>query len=352
MAEQNLVARDLLLLAVTLKDHDLAALSARAAPFFYAKDIRSRLDVYALASEALGEQRGCVLVFPREERAAAIQDRHLGSESAKGLGQLTADGSPAYDDKTPGQVGEREHRLVGQETGFVETGYGGARGARTGGHDGAGKAQSLTRDLEGIGCNEGRCTEEDIDAQTSQSVHRIVLGDLGPHPPHALHGRASVGDRRALRRSVLLLGMGLPPGMQEALGGHAPDVQAIASHEMPLDDGNPGPQPGCAHRRDQARCSGPDDHQIIAPRGRGIHPVRRMHIIDERAVVRVIGKHSWRGRVRAICLALYRPGAALLRAHDEASPDAEPSSSSRRKARRARWVMSIVATTVATRPPQ
>ena len=81
---------------------------------------------------------------------------------------------------------------------------------------------------------EAALAEEDVHSEIAEPRGRIVLGELGPDPAHALHRGDEIGARAR--------------GGQERLGGDAARVQAIAAHEAPLDQGHPCAQPGGARR--------------------------------------------------------------------------------------------------------
>src|SRR3990167_2211652 len=69
---------------------------------------------------------------------------------------------------------------------------------------------------------------------------------------------------------------------------HATDVQAITSHEMPLDQRDLGPQTRCDHGSNQPGRAGADHDDVVAAHRLGIDPIRRMDIGHERLIVLVV----------------------------------------------------------------
>ena len=84
-----------------------------------------------------------------------------------------------------------------------------------------------------------------------------------------------------------------PRRTDDGLGRHAADVEAIAAHEMFLDERDLRTE---SHRTDggnQSCCAAADDDKIVARRGRGIFPVRRMDVGDKFLIVRVPRLDGW-----------------------------------------------------------
>jgi hypothetical protein len=73
----------------------------------------------------------------------------------------------------------------------------------------------------------------------------------------------------------------------DGLRGDAADVQAVAPHQVALDQGDPGAEAGGDQRRDQASGPRADHDQVIAALGHGVLPVRRVDIGNQGGVVGV-----------------------------------------------------------------
>ena len=77
----------------------------------------------------------------------------------------------------------------------------------------------------------------------------------------------------------------------QGLGRNAADVQAAAAHQVTLDQGDLGAQAGCDQRADQTGRASSHHHQVVAPLGRGVHPVGRMDVGDQFLIVRIAGQY-------------------------------------------------------------
>src|SRR5207244_13518512 len=73
---------------------------------------------------------------------------------------------------------------------------------------------------------------------------------------------------------------------------HAADVEAIASHQVFLDQGHFSATRRRDHRRDQAGRAGPDHHDVVRAGRIRVHPVRWAHIADQLLIVLVVRKHD------------------------------------------------------------
>ncbi len=67
-------------------------------------------------------------------------------------------------------------------------------------------------------------------------------------------------------------------GANDGLGRYAVDVEAIAAHELFLDERDLCAKASRAHRADQACCAATNDDEVIARRGGWIFPVCRMDV--------------------------------------------------------------------------
>ena len=75
------------------------------------------------------------------------------------------------------------------------------------------------------------------------------------------------------------------------LGRHTADIEAVAAHQVTLDQGDFGPQagrPGCA---DQSGRAGADDHQVVAGGRFGVFSFVWMNMGRQLLVVRVPWAH-------------------------------------------------------------
>ena len=86
-------------------------------------------------------------------------------------------------------------------------------------------------------------------------------------------------------------------GADQGLRGHAADVEAVAAHEIPLDQGHARAQPGRPGGGHEPGRAGADDDEVVTPRRRGVGPGERMDVGDERLVVLVPGLEPDRRRV-------------------------------------------------------
>ena len=75
----------------------------------------------------------------------------------------------------------------------------------------------------------------------------------GRFPRRDAHDAAAAQQMRPSRRR------------EQRLGWHAAGVQALAAHAVPLDQGDPQPEPGRAARRGQPGRASTDDDQVVRP---------------------------------------------------------------------------------------
>ena len=115
--------------------------------------------------------------------------------------------------------------------------------------------------------------------------------DVGAQSAHSLHDLAEI--RRRAGRDIhaeltRLAHRSHGPGRaDDGLGRHAPYVQAIAAHEMFLDERDLCAESGRARGADQSCRAAADHDQVVAWRGQGVLPVRRMDVRNELLIVRV-----------------------------------------------------------------
>ena len=123
-----------------------------------------------------------------------------------------------------------------------------------------------------------------------------MLADIGAQPAHPLHRRGEVDLRFARERNAEL---GTAARLvrrarraNDAFRRHAADVQAIAAHEIALDERDLRAQTGGARGAHQTRGAAADDDQIVFSRRRRIDPARRMTVFDQLLVVRIVREAS------------------------------------------------------------
>ena len=174
------------------------------------------------------------------------------------------------------------------------------------------KWRRLPSDLDHVRREEAAVAEEDVDAGLAGPLEAVDDADPGAQPAHARHGEAEVGGRvrghgGAAEAPGALAGVG--PGARGAdhpLGGDAADVQAVAAHQVALDQGDLGAEPGGPLGRDQTGGAGADHHQVVARGGLGVDPGVRMDVGEELAVElvqRLDGEVDGRGHFLApVCL--------------------------------------------------
>ncbi len=173
--------------------------------------------------------------------------------------------------------------------------------------------------------------EKDVHPELGEPPHAVHRAQIRPELPHALHRGAEValaGDRRPSEPG----GSGprimpCPRGRDDGFRGHAPDVQAVAPHEVPLDQRHPGPETRGTGGGDQPRRARPDHDEVVAvPRTR-VDPIAGVHPGQQAGVVLVHGGDDFRKLGHEV-------GSAVAAA----------------RARRANLVTTVVTATVAASP--
>ncbi len=226
----------------------------------------------------------------------------------------------------------QEDRLVGVVLPLFETRDGRDRGAGTGCDYRAPEPENAVSHGHPVRAGEPGVAEKDIDTEPGKTLRAVHPAQIGSKPPHPLHRRAEVA--RAGRRRPPEPGGRGPRVMPGASGGdhpfrwHAADVEAVAAHEVPLDQRHPGAQSGGSGGGDQARGARTDDDQMVAgSRWRGVAPVGRVNVGDQAGVVLVHGGDEFRKLGHEV-------GSAVAAA----------------RARRANLVTTVVTATVAASP--
>jgi hypothetical protein len=147
-----------------------------------------------------------------------------------------------------------------------------------------------------IARKEARLAEKDVDAKlVLKPLCRIVLADVRAYAAHPLHdgGEVHLGSGGDAHPEVFCEAQvsGHAGGADQGLRRHAPDVQAIAAHQVALDDRDTRAQTCGTGGRHQARGSRAEHDQVIARCGYRVLPGLGVHIRDQRAVVRIVSQH-------------------------------------------------------------
>ena len=74
-------------------------------------------------------------------------------------------------------------------------------------------------------------------------------------------------------------------GAEEGFRRHTADIQAITAEEMAFDECDFSPETGGAGSGHKAGGAAADHDEIVARRGRGVHPIGRMNLGMQAAVV-------------------------------------------------------------------
>jgi hypothetical protein len=289
-ADKDLVDRHFGFDAVPVHAHDFAFL--RAADL---DDPGGKRHVDAVRPEGAMEDLRRVRVFPRQKPRDLFDDRHLRAEPPERLGEFASERPRPEHEEPPRQAGQGKNRFVGQESGLFEAVDGRDEGARARGDHGPGKPQRPAVDLHGVRPGEPGIAEEDVHAQAGKPLHGVIAADARPQGAHPFHhGREVRGTpipgADAVAGGVPDVVRG-PGRTDEALGRHAPDVQAVAPEKVPLHERHLGAQARRAGRRHEPRGPRADDHQVVVRRGLGIHPVGGMDVGNQLHIVDVLGEH-------------------------------------------------------------
>jgi hypothetical protein len=167
----------------------------------------------------------------------------------------------------------------------------GRGGPRTGRDDATAEGEALALDLDRVGRDEPALAEEHVDAEVAETPDAVGLREVGPQPAHAPHGCAEVSRARHRRRAegrrgVLRLVPGAS-GPDKGLRRDAADVEAVAAHQVPLDQRHPSPEPGGDGGAHQTRGARPNDHQVVAVLRSGLRPAGRVDVGHELPVMLV-----------------------------------------------------------------
>jgi hypothetical protein len=146
----------------------------------------------------------------------------------------------------PGQVREREDRLIGQVARLLHSGDQRSRRTRTCADGRFGESQRPAPHVDRVRSGEATLPDKDIHPQLLVAMDRIIVTNTRPKPAHTRHRRPeviydAVGDMQPKFGRVAHFRPGTR-GPDHALGRDTADVEAIAAHEMPFDEGDLGAQ--------------------------------------------------------------------------------------------------------------
>jgi hypothetical protein len=180
----------------------------------------------------------------------------------------------------------------------AKAGFGEARDRRhrspgTGGDHRTLEAESRARHLDRVRSGEAATAQKDVDTVlVAEPAGRVVGTDLCPDPAHPVHDRGKidsgiVGYLHAEARGGANVEHGTA-GADHGLRRHAADVEAVAAHQVTLDEGDLGPHPGGPGGTDQTGGPGTDDDQVVPALRLGVDPVGRVDVGDQLPVVLVV----------------------------------------------------------------
>ena len=210
-------------------------------------------------------------VVPRQN-AAHLDQRHLGAEPPAGLGELAADGAAADDEEALEGWGLVEEGLVRQVGHGVQPRDRRGEGPAAGGERKAPCPDRVAPGLKGVRPGEARARPDDPYAQPLEPLDAVVGGDAGDHVldmrPHG--ARVDTGlDGGDAEGGALSHHGRPPPGGDQALGGHAADVEAVAAHRPFLDQDDLGADLRRPRRERQPGRAGADNAKIGGKMGHG-----------------------------------------------------------------------------------
>src|SRR5262249_50020254 len=155
----------------------------------------------ALALENPSQQLSGFFVLARQQTLPAVDQAHLAAKPMKSLGQLASDGPTADHRQAPRGLGQRKDRLVGEVTGLREAGNGQSGGAGSGGDHRLEKTEPLLTDLNRLRSDELRVSQEDVHAQASEPLRRVMFRNPSAHAAHPLRRGGEVDKEGTLDSS-------------------------------------------------------------------------------------------------------------------------------------------------------
>jgi hypothetical protein len=208
------------------------------------------------------------------------------------LGQLAANGPGADDGEARRQLSQREYGFVRKRIGFAQSRNQWQRGPPARANSRAAKTQSAVANCERFRCGKSALPEKNVDPQAAKPEGAIMGRYLGTQSSQALHDGGKI-DVRAVRHDDAELSRvahlcGRPRCPQECLRRHTANVEAVAAHQLALDQRH-----FCAKTRraccgDQTGRAGAENNEVVSGRRFGIDPIRRMHVSDEPRIVGIM----------------------------------------------------------------
>ncbi len=245
------------------------------------------------------DHRRRVRVLSRQDVRGPLEERHLAPEAGERLGELAADGTRADDGEPPRQLREAEDRLVGQVAALLQPRNRRGRGAGSRADGGSREGQSGVSDPHRVASGETSLPDEDVDAEPLETLGGIDVADSRAKLAHAGHRRTEV-PRDAAGEGQAELGRVPrrrpdPRRPDESLRGDAADIEAVATHQVPLDQRHLGADSRGYRGGHETGRTGADHDEVVASVGRGIVPLGRMDVGGELPVELVVGDQRDRG---------------------------------------------------------
>ena len=127
-------------------------------------------------------------------------------------------------------------------------------------------------------------------------MRRVVVADARSDGPHPFHDGMKIGFGWRGRANPEPMGVasGGDCGCRSDQGfrRHATAVEAVAPHELALDEGDLCPESSGTGRGNESGGSGADDDQVVAVCGNRVLPARWVDIAEKFLVVGIAGKES------------------------------------------------------------
>jgi len=291
--DQQAVHGEIVFGGVGLDDEAHGVIGAgRDAHFISAAD-----DMHTAAFQAVVDDGGGLAVLARKDAGGGLHEMDLTAETGKTLRHFTPDRPGANHRHPTGQLSQGEEGFVGEKGNGVQAGNGWSRCPRSGGDDGGVVGKLGVADPHAVPAGKPGVTEKNVHSERGKARHRIMAAHVGAQVSHALHHRGKVHPHPAGRHPELDTIAGLrrlTSRPDQCLARHTPVIQTIPTHQMPLDQGHLRPEPRRAGGRNQSGRPPSDHDQVVAPLRRGVGPIGRVDVGDERTIEAVVRKHQKR----------------------------------------------------------
>ena len=186
---------------------------------------------------------------------------------------------------------QREDGFICQVSGLLQTGDRQFRRPRASGNDRLLEAQGPALHLHRVRPGEPGLSDVDVNPLFLQVRGGIVPADPGPDFPHSPHNRREVRlhpRRHPHSEPIHLPDIGRrPAGPDDRLRGDTANIQTVAPQQMFLDERDLGAQSRRPRCRDNPTGPSPHDHQVVAGSRHGVDPIRRMHMGNQRPVMKI-----------------------------------------------------------------